>query len=243
MDIYTKKICCDFAILCDYIYGGYINDINNLIGIVGDINSREEAIEKIHEFKNTVPALKPLFEKLEASCELRYIIFSNLHDSLIKKITIDNNTMCMNLELSGIINYKGQLLDKIILVFDITENIKIPHNMSNRTIMNFHIDISNNNSFILTLDTYNCTLFSKNIYECIKFSFNFSNIHFKIDNLTEQERTIVNFIKEHGSIRRIVVEDILDVGNTRAKQIITSLIEKDIVISEGKGPSVKYKLK
>jgi predicted HTH transcriptional regulator len=63
------------------------------------------------------------------------------------------------------------------------------------------------------------------------------------DNLTEQERTIVNFIKEHGSIRRIVVEDILDVGNTRAKQIITSLIEKDIVISEGKGPSVKYKLK
>jgi hypothetical protein len=109
--------------------------------------------------------------------------------------------------------------------------------------MNFYIDISNNNSFILTLDTYNCTLFSKNIYECIKFSFNFSNIHFKIDNLTEQERTIVNFIKEHGSIRRIVVEDILDVGNTRAKQIITSLIEKDIVISEGKGPSVKYKLK
>ena len=90
--------------------------------------------------------------------------------------------MCINLDLSGIINYKGQLLDKIILVFDITENIKIPNNMLNRTIMNFYIDISNNNSFILTLDTYNCTSSSKNIYECIKFSFIFSNIHFKIED-------------------------------------------------------------
>lgn len=182
MDTYTKKICCDYAMLCDYIYGGYIYDINNLIGIVGDINSKKEAIEKIHELKNIVPALKPLFEKLEASCELRYIISSNLHDAIIKKITIDNNAMCMNLDLSDIINYKGKLLDKIILVFDITGNIKIPHNMSNRTIMNFYMDISNNNSFILTLDTYDCTSSSKNIYECIKFSFNFSNIHFIIED-------------------------------------------------------------
>ena len=45
MDNYTKKNCCDFAILCDYIYGGYIYDINNLISIVGDFNNNE-AIEK-----------------------------------------------------------------------------------------------------------------------------------------------------------------------------------------------------
>lgn len=88
----------------------------------------------------------------------------------------------MNLNLSEIMNYKRNLLDKIIIVFDITEKIKIPDNMVNRTIMNFYIDISNNNSLILTLDTYNCTSSSKNIYECIKFSFNFSNIHFKIED-------------------------------------------------------------
>lgn len=65
----------------------------------------------------------------------------------------------------------------------------------------------------------------------------------KSDDLTEQEQKIVNYLKQYGFIRRSTVEDILDVGNTRAKHIITSLIEKDIVMSEGKGPSVKYKLK
>ena len=65
----------------------------------------------------------------------------------------------------------------------------------------------------------------------------------KSEDLTEQEQKIVNYLKQYGFIRRSTVEDILDVGNTRAKQIITSLIEKDIVMSEGKGPSVKYKLK
>lgn len=182
MDNYTKKNCCDFAILCDYIYGGYIYDINSLISIVGDFNNKNEAIEKKYELKNNIPTLKPLFEKLEGSSELRYIISSNLHNAIIKKITIDNNILCMNLNLSEIMNYKRNLLDKIIIVFDITEKIKIPDNMVNRTIMNFYIDISNNNSLILTLDTYNCTSSSKNIYECIKFSFNFSNIHFKIED-------------------------------------------------------------
>ena len=88
----------------------------------------------------------------------------------------------MNLDLSDIMNYKGKLLDKIIIVFDITESIKIPHNMVNRTIMNFNIDISNNNSLMLTLDTYNCTSSSKNIFECLTFSFIFSNIQFKIED-------------------------------------------------------------
>ena len=182
MDNYTKKICCDYAMLCDYIYGGYIYDINNLISIVGDFNNKNEAIEKIYELKNNIPALKPLFEKLEVSSELRYIISSNLHDAIIKKLIIDNNILCMNLDLSDIMNYKGKLLDKIIIVFDIAESIKIPHNMVNRTIMNFNIDISNNNSLMLTLDTYNCTSSSKNIFERLTFSFIFSNIQFKIED-------------------------------------------------------------
>jgi hypothetical protein len=35
----------------------------------------------------------------------------------------------------------------------------------------------------------------------------------------------------------------VDVGNTRTKQVITALIEKDKIVSEGKAPSVKYRLK
>lgn len=168
--------------LCDYIYGGYIYDINNLINLVGDFSNKKEEMEKIYELKSNIPALKPLFEKMEGSSELRYIISSNLHDAIIKKLTLSNNILCMNLDLSDIMNYKGKLLDKIIIVFDIAENLNIPYNILNRTIMNCYIDISNNNSLMLTLDTYNCTSSNKNIYECLKFSFIFSNIHFKIQD-------------------------------------------------------------
>lgn len=61
--------------------------------------------------------------------------------------------------------------------------------------------------------------------------------------LTEQEQTIVNFINEHGSIRRITVEDLLDVKVSRAKEILSSLVDKNVLYIEGNGPSAKYKRK
>lgn len=61
--------------------------------------------------------------------------------------------------------------------------------------------------------------------------------------LTEQEQTIVNFINEHGSIRRITVEDLLDVKISRAKEILSSLVDKNVLYIEGNGPSAKYKRK
>ena len=61
--------------------------------------------------------------------------------------------------------------------------------------------------------------------------------------LTEQEQIIVNFINEHGSIRRITVEDLLDVKISRAKEILSTLVGKNVLYIEGNVPSAKYKRK
>ena len=63
------------------------------------------------------------------------------------------------------------------------------------------------------------------------------------DNLTEQERTIVNFIKEHGSIRRITVEDLLNIKDTRANEILSILVKKGMISKEGGSKNIKYVLK
>ena len=63
------------------------------------------------------------------------------------------------------------------------------------------------------------------------------------DNLTEQERTIVNFIKEHGSIRRITVEDLLNIKDTRANEILSILVKKGMISKEGASKNIKYVLK
>ena len=63
------------------------------------------------------------------------------------------------------------------------------------------------------------------------------------EELTEQEQIIVNFINEHGSIRRITVEDLLDVKVSRAKEILSTLVGKNVLYIEGNGPSAKYKRK
>lgn len=60
------------------------------------------------------------------------------------------------------------------------------------------------------------------------------------NNLTEQELKIVNYLKQYGSIRRIIVEDILDIKPTRAKEILSEMQNKNIIKSEGSGPSTKY---
>ena len=61
--------------------------------------------------------------------------------------------------------------------------------------------------------------------------------------LTEQEQIIVNLINEHGSIRRITVEDLLDVKVSREKEILSTLVDKNVLYIEGNGPSAKYKRK
>lgn len=66
---------------------------------------------------------------------------------------------------------------------------------------------------------------------------------FLYSNSTEQEQVIIDYIKQYGSIRRIVVEDILGVKQRRANIILTEMLDKKIIISEGVNKGIKYKLK
>lgn len=60
------------------------------------------------------------------------------------------------------------------------------------------------------------------------------------ENLTEQETKVIEYLKQYNSIRRVVVEDILDIKNTKAKEVINSLIAKGLVKADGTGPATKY---
>lgn len=87
--------------------------------------------------------------------------------------------------------------------------------------------------FLVTLPNVNYYIFDANDNK--EISVNQNNYE-----LTEQEQIIVDYIKQYGSIRRIVVEDILGVKNTRAKEILNSLLTKKIIKAIGSGPSIKY---
>ncbi|MCM1556093.1 MAG: putative DNA binding domain-containing protein [Anaeroplasma bactoclasticum] len=62
-------------------------------------------------------------------------------------------------------------------------------------------------------------------------------------NLTEQEQIIVDYIKQYGFIRRIVVEDILEVKTSRSAELLKNLVDKNILLTQGKTKTLKYKLK
>ena len=61
-------------------------------------------------------------------------------------------------------------------------------------------------------------------------------------SLSEQEQTIMDYIKQYKFIRRSTVEDILNVKKTRAIEIINDLVKKQIIKNVGIGSSSKYVL-
>ena len=69
-----------------------------------------------------------------------------------------------------------------------------------------------------------------------------STSHIVDSDLSEQEQTIIDYIKQYKFIRRSTVEDILSVKKTRASEIINDLVEKQIIKNIGTGPSSKYVL-
>ena len=62
-------------------------------------------------------------------------------------------------------------------------------------------------------------------------------------NANSQEEIIVNYIKEKNKITRAEVERLLNIGNSRSKQIINKLLEDNILIKEGTGKNTYYVLK
>ena len=64
-----------------------------------------------------------------------------------------------------------------------------------------------------------------------------------IPNNYSQKDIIVNYIKENNKITRLEVEKLLNIGNTRSKQIINKLLEDEFIVKKGNGKNTYYELK
>ena len=64
-----------------------------------------------------------------------------------------------------------------------------------------------------------------------------------IPNNYSQKDIIVNYIKENNKITRLEVEKLLNIGNTRSKQIINKLLEDEFILKKGTGKNTYYVLK
>lgn len=86
---------------------------------------------------------------------------------------------------------------------------------------------------------------SENIFKIILPNRNYiENIDDNIEfNYLNQEEIIIKYIKENNKITRLEVERILNIGNTRAKQIINKLLQDDTLIKKGNGKNTYYVLK
>lgn len=58
--------------------------------------------------------------------------------------------------------------------------------------------------------------------------------------LSEQEQIIVDYVRKYNFVRRSTVEDILDVKKSRASQILSNLIEKNILLIVGDSHRSRY---
>ncbi len=80
------------------------------------------------------------------------------------------------------------------------------------------------------------------------FKITLPNLNYIEDNKNEfsnmtQEEIITKYVKEKTKITRLEVEKLLDIGNTRSKQIINKLLENHILIKKGTGKNTYYVLK
>ena len=80
------------------------------------------------------------------------------------------------------------------------------------------------------------------------FKITLPNLNYIEDNKNEfnnmtQEEIITKYVKEKTKITRLEVEKLLDIGNTRSKQIINKLLEDHILIKKGTGKNTYYVLR
>lgn len=85
----------------------------------------------------------------------------------------------------------------------------------------------------LSENVFKITLPNLNYIESNKNEFN---------NMT-QEEIITKYVKEKTKITRLEVEKLLDIGNTRSKQIINKLLDDHILVKKGTGKNTYYVLK
>ncbi len=84
---------------------------------------------------------------------------------------------------------------------------------------------------------------TENVFKIILPNLNYIENNKKEFNNMTQEEIITEYVKKKTKITRLEVEKILNIGNTRSKQIINKLLEDDILIKKGIGKNTYYVLK
>ena len=84
---------------------------------------------------------------------------------------------------------------------------------------------------------------SENVFKITLPNINFKESNQKEFNNLSQEEIIIKYINKKSKITRLEVEKILNIGNTRYKQIINKLLDDNILIKEGTGKNTYYVLK
>ncbi len=84
---------------------------------------------------------------------------------------------------------------------------------------------------------------SENIFKIVLPNKNYiekNNINL---NAMSQKDSIIQYVKNNNKITRLDVERILNIGNTRSKQLIKELLDNNILLKMGNGKNTFYVLK
>ena len=64
----------------------------------------------------------------------------------------------------------------------------------------------------------------------------------KPSDCNDQERTVIKYILEQGSIKSKEVENLLNIKESRKRELLRIMVDKSLVVKEGKGRSTYYTL-
>ena len=84
---------------------------------------------------------------------------------------------------------------------------------------------------------------SENVFKITLPNLNYTESNKNEFNNMTQEEIITKYVKEKSKITRLEVEKLLDIGNTRSKQIINKLLDDHILVKKGAGKNTYYVLK
>ena len=62
----------------------------------------------------------------------------------------------------------------------------------------------------------------------------------KQNSLRREKDLIVQYVEENGSITRQSVEEMLEIGTTKAFRLLKELCEEDILQTQGSGKGIRY---
>lgn len=141
------------------------------------------------------------------------------------------NTLSLNDVYNGVSESRNPNFAEIFHRLDYVEN----YGTGVGRIMNEYNDCSFKPIIELSENIFKITLPNKNYTENDNKNIIFNNL--------SHEDNIIKYVKENSKITRLEVEKLLNIGNTRAKQIINKLLDDDILIKEGTGKNTYYVLK